>query len=98
MENISRKKNNLLISFVEAVKEAAVDCELFKAHNMMGSKYTCFKFNEESYFDKSIGPAYDKKLDLDSKMDNGLNSKDSIKMKIKVRKIKIVKKLDEKNL
>jgi hypothetical protein len=97
MENISRKKNNLSISFVEAVKESAVDCELFKAHNMMGSKYTCFKFNEESYFDKSIGPAYDKKLDLDSKMDNGLNSKDSIKMKIKVRKIKIVKKLDEKN-
>jgi hypothetical protein len=97
MENISRKKNNLLISFIEALKESAVDCELFKAHNMMGSKYTCFKFNQDVYFDKNIGPAYDKKLDLDSKMDNGLNSKDSIKMKIKVRKIKIVKKLDDKN-
>jgi len=97
MENISRKKNNLLISFIEAIKEAAVDCELFKAHNMMGSKYTCFQFNQEAYFDKNIGPAYDKKLDFDNKMDNGLNSKDSIKMKIKVRKIKIVKKLDESN-
>ena len=97
MENISRKKNNLLISFIEAIKESAVDCELFKAHNMMGSKYSCFKFNEDVYFDKNIGPAFDKKLELDSKMDNGLNSKDSIKMKIKVRKVKIVKKLDEKN-
>jgi hypothetical protein len=31
MENISRKKNNLLISFIEAIKEVAVDCELFKS-------------------------------------------------------------------
>jgi SNF2 family DNA or RNA helicase len=48
MENISRKKNNLLISFIEAIKEASVDCELFKNHNMMGIKYNCFKFNQDS--------------------------------------------------
>ena len=46
LENLSRKKNNLLISFIEAIKEVAVDCELFKNHNMMGSKYKCFKFEE----------------------------------------------------
>ncbi len=97
MENISRKKNNLLISFIEAIKEIAVDCELFKSHNMMGSKYNCFKFNEDSLFNKTIGPAYNPKTEYDNKMDNGLNSKDSIKMKIKVRQIKIVKKIDEKN-
>ena len=97
MENISRKKNNLLISFIEAIKESAVDCELFKAHNMMGSKYSCFKFNEESLFDKSIGPAYDINYDFDNKMDNGSNSLDSNIQKIKVRKIKAVKKIDDKN-
>ena len=32
-----------MLSFTDAVKEAAVDCDLFKAHNMMGSKYRCFK-------------------------------------------------------
>ena len=96
MEKISRRKNNLLASFIEAIKEVAIDCELFKAHNMMGSKYNCFKFNEDSLFDKNVGPAYDMNIEVDSKMDNGLNSIDSNKMKIKVRKVKIVKQLDEK--
>ena len=94
LEKISRTKNNLLASFIEAIKEAAVDCELFKAHNMMNSKYNCFKFNEDSLFDKNVGPAYDNNFDVDNKMDNGLNSIDSNKVKIKVRKIKIVKQLD----
>ena len=97
MENISRKKNNLLMSFIEATKEVAVDCELFKAHNMMGSKYNCFKFNEESLFENNIGPAYSRKIEYDNKMDDGLNSKDSVKMRVKVRKIKVVKKIDENN-
>mgnify|MGYP007000109991 len=39
LESIARKKSNLLTSFTEAVKEAAIDCELFKSHNMMGTKY-----------------------------------------------------------
>jgi hypothetical protein len=97
MENISRRKNNLLISFIEAIKESAVDCELFKAHNMMGSKYSCFKFNEDSLFDKNVGPAYNKDIEIDGMMDNGLNAIDSIKKRIKVRKIKVVKKIDDNN-
>jgi hypothetical protein len=95
MEDISRKKNNLLISFIEAVKEAAVDCNLFKAHNMMGSKYTCFQFNEESLFQNPIGPAYNSKLEYDMKINNGLNANNSIKTRIKVRKIRGVKKIDD---
>uniref|UniRef100_A0A6C0HVB3 Helicase ATP-binding domain-containing protein n=1 Tax=viral metagenome TaxID=1070528 RepID=A0A6C0HVB3_9ZZZZ len=95
MENISRRKNNLLLSFIEAIKEASVDCELFKAHNMMGSKYSCFKFNEESQFDRNVGPAYNKDIEIDGMMDNGSNAIDSIKKRIKVRKIKVVKKIDE---
>jgi hypothetical protein len=97
MENISRRKNNLLISFIEAIKEAAVDCELFKAHNMMGSKYSCFKFNEDALFDKNVGPAYNPDIEIDGMMDNGLNAIDSIKKRIKVRKIKAVKKIDDNN-
>jgi len=94
MENISRKKNNLLISFIEAVKEVAVDCELFKAHNMMGSKYKCFHFNENALFEDPIGAAYNPKLEYDMKIDNGSNAIDSSKIKIKVRKIKAVKKIE----
>jgi superfamily II DNA or RNA helicase len=95
LEDISRKKNNLLASFIEAVKEAAVDCELFKAHNMMGSKYRCFQFNEESLFESNIGNAYQSKIEYDIKNDNGLNAKDSNIVRIKVRKIKAVKQIEE---
>lgn len=95
MEDISRRKNNLLLSFIDAVKESAVDCELFKAHNMMGTQYKCFQFNEESLFDKQIGPAFQNKLEYDMKINNGSNSKDSNRLKIKVRKIKAVKRLED---
>ena len=95
LENISRRKNNLLSSFIEAVKEVAVDCELFKNHNMMGSKYKCFQFNEDSLFEKPIAQAYQNKLEYDQKANNGSNSKESNRVKIKVRKIKAVKKIDE---
>ena len=95
LEDISRKKNNLLLSFVEAVKESAVDCELFKTHNMMGSTYKCFQFNEDSLFEKPIGAAYQSKIEYDLKMDNGTNSKNSNRVKIKVIKVKAVKKIEE---
>jgi ribosomal protein L32E len=95
LENISRKKNNLLLSFSEAVKSAAVDCELFKEHNMMGSKYKCFQFNEDSLFEKPIGPAFQVKINYDLKLDNGLNAKDSNIKRIKIRKIKAVQMTDE---
>jgi superfamily II DNA or RNA helicase len=87
LELISRKKNNLLISFLDAIKEVAIDCELFKSHNMMNSSYKCFQFNEESLFENNIGPAFNSKLEYDQKINNGLNSKDSSIIKIKVRKI-----------
>ena len=95
MENIARTKNNLLLSFSEAVKSAAVDCELFKAHNMMGTKYKCFQFNEEALFENPIGPAYQNKIDYDLRIDNGLNAKESTIVKIKARKINAVKKIND---
>ncbi len=95
LESIGRKKSNLTESFTEAVKGSAVDCEIFKAHNMMGTKYKCFKFNEDSLFDKPIGPAYSEKIEFDTKMDNGIYSLDSVVEKIKVLEINAVKRLDE---
>ena len=95
MERIARKKETLLVSFIDAVKEVAVDCELFKNHNMMGSKYKCFQFNEESLLENPVGAAYNKKIEYDQKIDNGLNAKDSTKKKIKVMKIRAVKQIEE---
>ena len=56
---------------------------------MMGTKYKCFKFNEDSLFEKPIGPAYVSKLEFDMKMDNGLNAKESIIKNRWKRKIKM---------
>jgi superfamily II DNA or RNA helicase len=97
LESISRNKNNLLLSFIEAVKEASVDCELFKNHNMMGNKYKCFQFNQESYFEKPVGPAYNNNIEYDMKTDNGLNANDSIVKQIKTEKIRAVLLLDNNN-
>jgi len=89
------KKNNLLLLFTNAVKEVAIDCELFKEHNMMGSKYKCFNFTQDSLFEKVIGPAYKFNIDYDTKMNNGLNAVNSKVLRIKVRKIKAVYKISE---
>ena len=95
LESISRRKNNLLSSFLEAIREVAVDCELFKAHNMMGTKYRCFQFNQESLLEDPVGAAFSSKIEYDQKINNGLNSKDSSIIKIKVRKINAVYKISE---
>jgi hypothetical protein len=50
---------------------------------------------EESLLDKPIGPAYNPKIEYDLKIDNGANSGESSRLKIKVRKINAVKKLSE---
>ena len=61
----------------------------------MGTKYRCFQFNEESLLENNVGPAYNEKIEYDQKINNGLNSKDSNIVKIKVRKINAVYKVDE---
>ena len=93
IEDVARSKDGLIQSFLDAIKEVAIDCNLFKPHNMMTQEYKCFQFDEPSLFDKHIGPAYREDLGDDSKMDNGSNSTRSMTMKIKVMKIKAVKQL-----
>lgn len=88
IEEMARSKNNLIQTFLDVVKEAAIDCELFKAHNMIGTKYRCFQFNEISLFDKNIGPAYKDDIIEDMKIANGSNSTKTVTIKIKALKIK----------
>jgi SNF2 family DNA or RNA helicase len=90
IESIARSKEGLLQSFEDAIKEAAIDCELFKAHNLLVNDYKCFKFDEKSLFDEQIGPAYKDDIVDDLRMDNGSNSVHSKTIRIKVIKIKAV--------
>jgi hypothetical protein len=87
---LAQNKNTLIDSFLQTVREVAVDCELFKNHNMIDKKYDCFKFDEKSLFNKFIAPAYKENIIHDKKLDNGSNSKKSEKKKIKVYKIKAI--------
>lgn len=93
IERLAKDKQALIDGFLTTIKEAAVDCELYKDHNMVKDKYQCFKFNENSLFDKYIGPAYKKDIYYDNKLDNGLNSVESMVKRVKVVKIQAVRAL-----
>ena len=93
IENVAHNKDRLLQSFLDAIKESAIDCELNKVDNMLLNEYSCFKFDEQLYFDPYIGPAYKQDLNDDLKMNIGSNSTNSIIKKIKVIKINAVKLL-----
>jgi len=92
---LAKDKSKLNETFLLALKEIAVDCELFKNDNMYNESYKCFKFSDNVYFEGNIGPAY---KDNDQKINNGLNSLDSISKKVKVIKIKAVKKINDDEL
>lgn len=90
IENIARSKEGLIQSFLDAIKEAAVDCVLNKNHNMMTQEYKCFQFNEPSLFETPSGPAYKTDVLDDIKFNNGLNDENATTLKLKVMKIKAV--------
>jgi len=96
IEGLAIEKSILINTFLQLIKEVAVDCELLKNVNMIEEKYQCFKFDEPKLFEKNVGPAYKEDMYLDNNLDNGLNSLNSIIKKIKVRKIYAVKQLSEK--
>ena len=87
MEEISKKKYGLLLSFINSVKEASIDCELFKNHNMVNGAYKCFQFTEEALFDFPVTEAYTQNLEIDKKIDDGLNAYNSTIKNIKIHKI-----------
>jgi len=99
IEDMARSKDGLISSFLDAMKEASIDCVLNKNHNHLMGTYRCFQFEEKSLFDDQIGPAYKDDLYDDLKMNNGLNSQNSVIKRIKIIKIKAVIQLisDEDN-
>lgn len=94
---MAKSKDNLIKSFTDAIKEVAIDCNLNKEHNMINESYKCFQFNQESLFEKQIGPAYKAHIEDDLLLNNGLNSKNTIIKKIKAYKIKAVINLSKNN-
>lgn len=90
IEDAAKAKANLIESFLSAMKEAAIDCELFRAHNMMSQSYNCFKFPEETLLGPNVGPAYKEDTKDDVKYDSGLHAKNSKIERIKVIKINAV--------
>jgi len=94
IEDLAKRKQVLIDSFLKTVREAAIDCKLFENHNMIQEKYQCFQFNESSLFDQQVGPAYNEDVYYDSKLNNGLNAQNSEIKKVKVIKIKGIKMKD----
>ncbi|AZL89306.1 transcription termination factor [Megavirus baoshan] len=90
IEDQAKAKANLIESFLGAMKEVAIDCELFKEHNMMSQSYYCFQFPENAVMGKNIGPAYKEDIKDDVKYDSGLNAKNSHVERIRVIKINAV--------
>ena len=95
IEDKARSKDSLIQSFLNAMKESAIDCVLNKNHNMMRQQYKCFQFDEPSLFSKYVGPSFKMDINDDMLINNGLNNLNSISMKIKVRKIKAVRLLSK---
>lgn len=90
IEDMAKAKDNLIQSFLSAMKESAVDCELFKSHNMMSQTYYCFKFPEDTIMTKNIGPAYKEDIKDDVKYDSGLYASNSRIERIRVIQIMAV--------
>jgi hypothetical protein len=97
IEDLARSKEGLIQSFFDAIKEASVDCMLYKNHNMESQDYKCFQFEEDSLFEEQVGPAYKEDLNDDIKIDNGSNSINAKTKRIKVMKIKAVKVLSKRD-
>jgi superfamily II DNA or RNA helicase len=81
IESLAMEKQNLKESFLNALKEVAVDCQLFKNHNMLETKYNCFQFNQNAILKENPGPGYRKNIDDDNTDDN------TVLVRKKVRKI-----------
>lgn len=93
IEDMARGKEGLIQSFLDAMKEVAIDCVLNKNHNSLIQDYKCFQFDEPSLLEDQIGPAYKEDIYDDMKMDNGSNSGKSQTIRIKIIKIQAVKQL-----
>ena len=90
IDESAKSKDNLIESFMIAMKEAAVDCGLFSAHNKMTHDYPCFAFSNRSLLAKHIGPAYKKDIKDDMNENAGSNAVGTRTIKLKVAKVRAV--------
>lgn len=90
IEQVSQSKEELNQSFLSAVKEAAVDCELFKNHNLLTQSYVCFNFPQSSILSSNPGPAYREDFNQDTKFDSGLGAPKTRVVRIEAIKISAV--------
>jgi hypothetical protein len=90
IENVARLKEGLIQSFYNTVKEAAIDCNLFKTHNTLAGDYKCFQFEEQSLLTEYIGPAYKDDIYDDLNNMNGSNSINAKTIRTRVKKIQAV--------
>lgn len=97
IEALAKHKDNLIQTFLGAMKEAAVDCELYKNHNTLTTSYRCFKFEEDSLLEPNVGPAYVEDIHDDMEADNGLNAQNTQIKRQRVNKISAVRLLSAKD-
>lgn len=90
VENVAKIKTNTNESFLMAMKEGAVDCELFKSHNQMTQSYQCFKFTDDQQLTDHVGPAYRSDFKTDSKLDAGLYAVNTTTVRVKVFAIRAI--------
>ena len=87
--NLSKKKQNLVESFTDRIKEVSIDCVLNKNENMINKKFNCFKFEELTIF-KNVSKAYSKNIVNDLMIHSGSNSIYTETKDVKTYKIKAV--------
>lgn len=95
---IAGRKNRLLQTFLNAMKEVAIDCTLFKNENILADKdYPCFKFDNESLLSKDLGYVYRKRIENElEKEGKGSNSELYDNVNVKVQRVKYVVQLKDK--
>ena len=93
MEEHALDKLNLIESFLKIMREAAVDCQLFREHNKLFEDIKCFQFNKDDIIAPYVGPAYLDDIEQDSKADSGLNAETTISKSVSVYKVRAVKLL-----
>ena len=84
IDAIAKSGAALTGSFLSAMKEAAVDCALFRSHNQLEGEYSCFQFPEESILSANPGPAYHRDMRDDVEYDIGSNAENSKIDKVRV--------------
>lgn len=98
IERTAKYKEEINNSFLNAIKEAAVDCELnYNINKNVDKNLKCFKFNDSSLIDNP-SQAFIPNIYEDIKLNIGSNSLSSITKNIKVFKIKCVKQLDKEGI